>query len=163
MEAHGKPPRASRVSVSQLMLPEHANAWGKVHGGLIMKLVDECGGIAAMRHAQRPCVTVAIDSMTFQSAVEVGQVLCCDALITYVGRTAIEITVEVHAEDPIAGCVTHTNTAQVVYVAIDDAGRPTRVPDLLLETDEDRARWETGKQRQEARVAARKQAKRAGR
>ncbi|MCA9626085.1 MAG: acyl-CoA thioesterase [Myxococcales bacterium] len=152
----GKSPRVSQVSVHQLMLPEHANAWGKVHGGLIMKLVDESGGICAMRHAQRPCVTVAIDSMTFQSAVEVGEVLCCEAYINFISRSAIEVTVNVNAEDPIAGEVTHTNTAHLVYVAIDDDGKPTEVPPLLLETEADKARWEAGKQRQQERLERRK-------
>ena len=152
----GKSPRVSQVSVQQLMLPEHANAWGKVHGGLIMKLVDESGGICAMRHAQRPCVTVAIDSMTFQSAVEVGEVLCCEAYINFISRSAIEVTVNVNAEDPIAGEVTHTNTAHLVYVAIDDDGKPTEVPPLLLETEADKARWEAGKQRQQERLERRK-------
>ncbi|MCA9647087.1 MAG: acyl-CoA thioesterase [Polyangiaceae bacterium] len=152
----GKSPRVSQVSVQQLMLPEHANAWGKVHGGLIMKLVDESGGICAMRHAQRPCVTVAIDSMTFQSAVEVGEVLCCEAYINFISRSAIEVTVHVNAEDPIRGEVTHTNTAHLVYVAIDDEGKPTEVPPLLLETDEDHHRWEAGKRRQQERLERRK-------
>ncbi|MGE0321895.1 MAG: acyl-CoA thioesterase [Polyangiaceae bacterium] len=153
----GKSPRVSQVSVHQLMLPEHANAWGKVHGGLIMKLVDESGGICAMRHAQRPCVTVAIDSMTFQSAVEVGEVLCCEAYINFISRSAIEVTVHVNAEDPIRGEVTHTNTAHLVYVAIGDDGRPTEVPPLLLETDEDHQRWAAGKRRQQERLERRKQ------
>ncbi|MEZ4370967.1 MAG: acyl-CoA thioesterase [Polyangiaceae bacterium] len=152
----GKSPRVSQVSVHQLMLPEHANAWGKVHGGLIMKLVDESGGICAMRHAQRPCVTVAIDSMTFQSAVEVGEVLCCEAYINFISRSAIEVTVHVNAEDPIRGEVTHTNTAHLVYVAIGDDGRPTEVPPLLLETDQDHQRWEAGKRRQQERLERRK-------
>ncbi len=151
----GKSPRVSQVSVQQLMLPEHANAWGKVHGGLIMKLVDESGGICAMRHAQRPCVTVAIDSMTFQSAVEVGEVLCCEAYINFIGRSAIEVTVNVNAEDPIRGEVTHTNRAHLVYVAIDDDGKPCGVPPLLLETDEDKQRWEAGKRRQRERLERR--------
>lgn len=153
--ADPKTPAVSRVSVHQLMLPEHANAWGKVHGGLLMKLVDEAGGVCAMRHANRPCVTVAIDSMTFQSSVEVGQVVCCDARINYVGRTAIEVMVRVTAEDPIRGVVTHTNSAHLVYVAIDDDGKPTSVPPLELETDEDRRLCQQGKTRQEARKARR--------
>ena len=156
LPAGKKTPTLSRVSMHKLMLPEHANAWGKVHGGEIMKLVDEAGGICAMRHANRPSVTVAMDSMTFQSPVEVGQVICCDARINFCGRTAMEVTVRVTAEDPIAGVVTHTNTAQLVYVAIDDEGKPTQVPELELETDEDQRCWQQGKQRQEQRRANRR-------
>src|SRR5688572_7241009 len=108
-----KPPKAVRqsaVELHQLMLPEHANAYGNVHGGLIMKMVDETGGIAAMRHAQRPCVTVAIDEMTFVSPVHVGELLCCKASVNWVGRSSLEVGVHVHAENPITGRITHTNS-----------------------------------------------------
>ncbi len=104
-----------------------------------------------MRHAARPCVTVAIDSMTFRSGIEVGEVVCCHALINYVGRTAIEVTVRVLAENPVKGVVSHTNTAHLVYVAIDDDGHPTGVPALKLETEQDRLAWAAGEKRQLSR------------
>jgi acyl-CoA hydrolase len=148
-----KPGSKSRVQLHQLMLPEHANAYGNVHGGEIMKVVDEAGGIAAMRHAQRPCVTIAIDEMSFVSPVHVGTLLACTARVNYVGRTSLEIEVEVHAENPITGEITHTNSAYLVYVAIDDGGNPTEVPPLLLETDDDRRRHEQAKLRQAERLA----------
>ncbi len=151
-----KPVSLSRVELCQLMLPEHANAYGNVHGGLIMKMVDETGGIAAMRHAQRPCVTVAIDEMSFVSPVHVGELLCCKASVNYVGRSALEVGVHVHAENPITGAVTHTNSAYLVYVAIDDAGRPCDVPPLALESDEDRRRHRAASERQAERIARRK-------
>lgn len=152
----GKPAKTvsqSRVQMQQLMLPEHANAYGNVHGGEIVKTVDEAGGIAAMRHAQRPCVTIAIDEMSFVSPVHVGHLLSCDASINWVGRTSLEVGVKVHAENPITGEVTHTNSAYLVYVAIDDDGKPTEVPPLILETDEDKRRNEEAKKRQAARLA----------
>ena len=148
-----KPVGRSRVELCQLMLPEHANAYGNVHGGVIMKIVDETGGIAAMRHSQRPCVTVAIDEMTFKSPVSVGELICCKASVNYVGRSALEVGVHVHVENPITGKVTHTNSAYLVYVAIDDDGKPCGVPPLLLETDEDRRRHEAAAGRQAARLA----------
>jgi acyl-CoA hydrolase len=155
-EKAGKPVSASRVEVCQLMLPGHANAYGNVHGGVIMKMVDETGGIAAMRHAQRPCVTVAIDEMSFVSAVHVGELLCCKASVNSVGRSSLEVGVHVHAENPITGETTHTNSAYLVYVAIDDTGKPCGVPPLVLETDEDRRRHEGATERQAARLATRK-------
>src|SRR6185503_8964199 len=127
----------SRVMLHQLMLPEHANAQGNVHGGVIMKIVDEAGAISAMRHAQRACVTVAIDDMTFHSPVHVGELLCCVASVNFVGKTSMEVGVKVTAENPISGEVTHTNSAYLVYVALDDQGRPCPVPGLVLETDEE--------------------------
>jgi len=146
----------SRVMLHQLMMPEHANAQGNVHGGVIMKIVDEAGAISAMRHAQRVSVTVAIDEMTFHSPVHVGELLCCVASVNFVGRTSMEVGVKVTAENPISGEVTHTNSAYLVYVALDDQGRPCPVPGLVLETDEERRRWREGKARQAERLGRRK-------
>lgn len=148
-----KTPQGSRVTLHQLMLPEHSNALGNVHGGLIMKMVDEAGAIAAMRHAGRPCVTIAIDSMTFKQPVHLGELLICDARVTYVGRTSIEVSVHVHAENPITSAITHTNSAHLVYVALGPDGRPAEVPRLELETDEDRRTWQEGELRQAERLA----------
>src|SRR3954464_15265096 len=119
----GQNARASEISLNQLMLPEHANALGNVHGGEIMKLVDEAGAIVAMRHAQAPCVTIAIDSMTFKQPVHVGQLMMCRARVTYVGKSSMEVQVSVHAENLLTGQVTHTNSAYVVYVALGPDGK----------------------------------------
>ncbi|MBN1612607.1 MAG: acyl-CoA thioesterase [Polyangiaceae bacterium] len=146
----------SRVTLSLIMMPEHANMYGNVHGGVIMKLVDEAAGTAAVRHAQRPVVTVAIDSMTFLSPVHVGELISCSAKVTYVGRTSIEVRVTVEAEDIMAGKKTHTNSACAVFVALDDDRRPCDVPGLLITSDEERRDWELGRARQEARVTASK-------
>jgi uncharacterized protein (TIGR00369 family) len=144
---------SSRVMLHHLMTPEHANALGNVHGGVIMRLVDECGAICAMRHAHRPCVTIAIDSMTFREPVHVGALLMCEARVSYVGRTSIETSVRVHAENPITGETTHTNSAFVVYVALGDDGRPTAVPGLELESEADRTLFADGVERQRHRMA----------
>ena len=142
----------SEVELNQFMMPEHANIQGNVHGGIIMKLVDEAGALCAIRHAQRPAVTVAIDSMTFHSPVNVGDVLSLHARLNYHGKTSMEVEVKVVAEDPITGNRTHTNSAYAVYVALNDAGRPVRVPELEVVTEEDKSRWETGKVRQQNRL-----------
>lgn len=148
-----KPPSASQSTLHQYMMPEHANPAGSVHGGLIMKMMDEAGAIAAMRHAQRRVVTIAVDSMTFKSPVEVGQLVTMDAKVTYVGKTSVEVSVRVLAEDPVAGTVTHTNSAYLVYVALDEDLRPTPVPSLLPESEQERAQYEAGKARQAKRIA----------
>ena len=153
--AQPKSPERSRVTLHQFMLPEHANALGNVHGGEIMKMVDEAGAIAAMRHAQRQCVTIAIDSMTFDKPVHLGHLLVCDARVTYVGRTSIEVSVLVHAENPITAETTLTNSAHLVYVALDGAGKPCEVPKLELLTPEDQRQWEEGEFRQKQRLARR--------
>jgi uncharacterized protein (TIGR00369 family) len=152
-ESRKKSPTESRVMLHQFMLPEHANALGNVHGGAIMRMVDEAGALCAIRHAQRPCVTIAIDSMTFRKPVHLGTLLVCNAVVSYVGRTSIEVTVRVDTENLITGQTTHTNSAYVVYVALGDDGRPCEVPALTLESDEDRERFEAGRARQQHRLA----------
>src|ERR1041384_8645267 len=98
-----KPVSASRITIAQLMHPEHANLPGNVHGGLIMKLADEAGALSCMRHAQKKVVTVAIDSMTFRQPIKLGDLVILHSEVTYTGRTSMEATVEVIAENPITG------------------------------------------------------------
>jgi uncharacterized protein (TIGR00369 family) len=147
-----KPVSASRVTLSQLMHPEHANLLGNVHGGWIMKLVDEAGALACMRHAQRKVVTVAIDSMVFRQPIRIGDLVILKAEVSYTGRTSLEAAVEVHAENPVTGEQTHTNTAYLVYVALDDEGRPTSVPPLLAETEDEKKKMQQAQERQQRRL-----------
>src|SRR3970282_1002686 len=123
----GKPVSASRITIAQLMQPEHANNLGNVHGGWIMKLADEAGALACMRHAQRRVVTVAVDSLVFREPIKIGDLVILNAEVTYAGRTSMEAEVQVLAENPISGERTHTNTAYLVYVALDDEGHSTLV------------------------------------
>lgn len=148
-----KTSRASRVYLSQLMQPEHANHHGNVHGGWIMKLVDEAGALACMRHAQTRVVTVAVDSLVFREPIKIGDLVTLTAEVTYTGRTSMEAEVQVIAENPITGERTHTNTAYLVYVGLDDNNHPTTIPQLVLETDDDKARYEQAKLRQQRRIA----------
>jgi uncharacterized protein (TIGR00369 family) len=152
IESESKTVSASRITLSQLMHPEHANLLGNVHGGWIMKLVDEAGALACMRHAQRKVVTVAIDSMTFRQPIRIGDLIILNAEVSYVGRTSLEAEVHVIAENPVTGERTYTNTAYLVYVALDDEGRPTSVPALHAETEEEKQRMERAQERQERRL-----------
>src|SRR5688572_11125222 len=145
--------RASRVTLSQLMHLEHANLIGNVHGGWIMKLVDEAGALASMRHSQRKVVTVAIDSMVFRQPIRIGDLIILNAEVTYTGRTSMEVEVQVQAENPITRERTHTNTAYLVYVALDDDGRrPTTVPPLKAGTAQEKQKMQQAKERQERRL-----------
>jgi acyl-CoA hydrolase len=148
-----KPPNASRTIISQFMMPEHANTHGNVHGGVIMKLADEAGGLCATRHARRPCVTVAIDSMTFREPVHVGELLELTAEVTWTGRTSLEVMVNVSAENPLTGDRAHTNSAYLVYVALDEHGKPTPLPPLVPETNEEEQRFADGQKRQDHRIS----------
>ena len=147
---------ASRISIAQLMQPEHANNLGNVHGGWIMKLVDEAGALACMRHAQKRAVTVAIDSMVFRNPIKIGDLVILTAELTYAGRTSMEVEVQVQAENPFTGERTQTNTAYLVYVALGNEGQPALVPSLIAETDVERVKLEEAKQRQAKRLAAKR-------
>ena len=150
-----KPISSSRVTLSQLMHPEHTNLLGNVHGGWIMKLVDEAGALACMRHSQRKVVTVTIDSMDFRQPIRIGDLVILTAEVSYTGRTSMEASVEVHAENPITGEQMHTNTAYLVYVALDDAGRPTPVPSLVAENEAEQQKLDQARKRQQRRLQER--------
>lgn len=143
----------SQVRFSAAMNPAQANPLGDVHGGVIMKLVDEAGGYAATKHARNIAVTVAVDTMTFLSPVHVGDLLTLSASVNWVGHTSIEVGVRVEAENVITGKVTHTNSAYLVYVALDRYGVPTPVPPLRVTTREEEQRWKQGAARQAHRLA----------
>ena len=148
-----KPMSASKISIAQLMQPEHANNLGNVHGGWIMKLVDEAGALACMRHAQRRVVTVTIDQMVFRQPIRIGDLVILNAQVTYAGRTSLEAEVQVTAENPVTGEQTHTNTAYLVYVAMDKDGQPAPVPALFAETDEEKNRMQRARARQKPRLS----------
>ncbi|MDH7569989.1 MAG: acyl-CoA thioesterase [Armatimonadota bacterium] len=146
---------SSRVTLTQVMNPEHANNLGNVHGGVLMRLIDEAGAMCAARHARRPTVTVAVDSLTFLEPVHLGDLVTFSACLTYVGRTSMEVEVTVEAEEIYTGRHRVTNRAYLVYVALGEDGRPVPVPRLVVESDEERRRWAAGKRRQEERLARR--------
>jgi acyl-CoA hydrolase len=143
--------RDSQTMLGHVMQLTDANPVGNVHGGTIMRLVDEAGGIAAARHAGRPVVTVAMDSMSFYSPVFVGNLVTLKASLNYVGKTSVEVGVRVEAEDVLTGQVTHANSAYLVYVALDENAQPVEVPPLIAETPEEQRRMEEGRLRQEER------------
>ena len=144
----GKRIADSRVTLSHMMGPQDANSLGNVHGGIIMKLADEAGGLVAVRPAQTPSVTVAVDSMTFMHPIYIGNFVQFNAELTYVGRTSMEVRVEVIRENPLTGEKILSNTAYYVYVALDGEGRPKPIPPLLYETDEERRRAKLAQERQ---------------
>lgn len=152
----GKVVSASRIKLAQLMQPAHANNHGNVHGGWIMKLVDEAGALACMRHAQQRVVTVSVDQMTFRQPIRIGDLVTLTAEVSYVGRTSMEAEVQVTAENPVTGECTHTNTAYLVYVALDDDDHPVPVPSLIPENEDQRLRMEEGHARQLYRLGHRR-------
>jgi acyl-CoA hydrolase len=145
----------SRITLSQLMGPADANLMGNVHGGVLMKLCDEAGAMAASKFARRPTVTVAVDSMAFHSPVQLGNLVTVSAEVTWTGRSSLETRVVVSAENVLTGETTHTNTAYLVYVALGEDGRPTAVPSLILESEEEKQRFERAAARQAHRLKLR--------
>jgi len=117
--------------------------------------VRDAAGAVAVRHARSNVVTATIDRLDFHAPVYVGNLLFLKASMNYVGRTSMEIGVRVEAEDLRTGEVRHTASAYLTFVALDDEGKPSRVPPLVLETDEDRRRWEGGESRRAERVRLR--------
>lgn len=153
--APARTPRETALTLTQFMQPEHSNSLGNVHGGVLLKLCDECGGIIAARHARRPAVTVTVDSVSFHKPVMLGRLVLVHGCITWAGRTSIEVELRVETENLLTGEQLHTNSAYFVYVALGDERRPTPVPELLLETDDDRRRFAEGQMRQQTRLQRR--------
>jgi acyl-CoA hydrolase len=148
-----KAPRESQVTLSQVMGLAQANVLGNVHGGEIMKLIDTAAGIVAGRHAGGPAVTVSLDQMSFHHPVRVGDVVFVHACVNDVGQTSMEVGVKVEAEEILSGRRTHTSSAYLVFVALDERGHPRPVPALAPETEEDRHRQAEAKIRREHRLA----------
>jgi len=148
-----RPASESEIVLRQLMLPEHANPFGNVHGAWVFKLVDEAAGSAAMRHCRARVVTKLVDRMTFDAPVHVGELVHVQARLTWTGRTSLEVAIAVDAERPLSGVTRRTNTAFLVFVALDDEGNPAPVPPLLLETAEDHAEWAAADARRALRLA----------
>jgi len=149
----GKSVSASRVKLAQLMQPQHANNHGNVHGGWIMRLMDEAGALSCMRHAQSRVVTVAVDQMMFRQPIRLGDLVTLTAEVSYAGRTSMEAQVDVTAENPVTGECVYTNSAFFVYVALGDDDRPVQVPPLIPETESQRQRMIKGQGRKEYRIS----------
>ena len=133
-------------------MPMDANVVGNVFGGTILRLIDEVASIVAFKHARSNVVTASIDRMDFYSPVYIGDMLRLIASINYVHRTSMEIGVRAEAENPLTGEVRHTGTCFLTYVALDKNGKPTRVPSLTPETEEEKRRWAEAEDRRKRRM-----------
>ena len=147
-----KSPRESMVEMTELVLPNDTNMLGNLLGGKLMHLVDIAGAIAAQRHCNRIVVTAAIDSVEFKHPVRAGEIVILKAKVTWVGRTSMEVAVEVFSENYLTGERKFTNKAYLTFVAVDDAGRPVEVCGLLVESDEERNEYEAASSRRGERL-----------
>jgi acyl-CoA hydrolase len=147
-----KPVRDSISDVADLMFPPDANMHGTIFGGKVLQMVDKAASVCAMRHAGKPVVTVAMERVEFLVPIRVGTFLIANARVNHTGRSSMEIGVEVYAEDMPGGTRVHTNSCLVTMVAVDSDGRPAPVPGLLLETPEDKKRWDEAESRRRRRL-----------
>lgn len=147
---------ASRSTLAIITDPGQANPFGSIHGGVILRLADESGALAAFRHSGGPVVTTAaIDGFTFLSPVRVGERVELVSEVTYAGRTSMEARIDVYAESMSRPDPRKVGSGYGVYVSLDASGRPAPVPPLLTETDADRLRDDEARARQAARLARR--------
>jgi len=137
--------------------PTDLNSAGFVHGGVIMKLCDQVAGLAGVRHSAGRVVTAAMDRMTFNEPIEIGELLTLRAAVNAAWHTSMEVGVRVEAERPAVGTVRHTNSAYLTMVAVDADGRPREVPPLEIESDVERRRERAAQVRRRNRLAEREE------
>ena len=147
----------SRTTLNELMVPAYANFGGKIHGGILLSLMDKVAYACASKHASNYCVTVAVENVEFLEPVEVGEMVNMFASVNYVGQSSMVIGIKVIAENFKLGTVKHTNTSYFTMVAKDDAGKPTLVPGLILETKEDVKRFLEAIKRKELKSTYKKE------
>ena len=148
-------PADSITTMTEYVLPTHANALGTIFGGQVLAWIDLCAAICAQRHTGRTVVTAGIDDLSFDQTIRVGQVVRLRAQVTAAFRSSVEILVTVEGEDAIRGKVWPTVSAFVTFVAVDEAMRPASVPPLILETEEERRLAAAAAERRSMRLSRR--------
>lgn len=148
-------PRTSKAVVADLMMPHQANGLRNpsVFGGVVMNMVDRCAALSAMRHARGQVTTLSIDRILFKEPIRVGELVEVRSRVVRVGRTSMSVLANVFAEHIASGVRRHTNECWLTFVHLDDDGRPTPVPPLLLESDDDRRVNELANRRREQLLA----------
>lgn len=143
-----------QLSMTVLMTPDMANFSGKVHGGHILKLLDQVAYACASRYAGMYVVTLSVDRVQFRQPVRVGELVTFFASVNYTGRTSMEVGIKVVSEDIHQGIATHTNSCFFTMVAMDETGKSAEVPQLTPETEEEKQRWKSAELRKQLRAEA---------
>ncbi len=151
--------KESRAVMSHMVLPQDANPAGIVHGGVIMKHIDNAAGVAAVRHTHTVCVTASIDRIDFHNPVYIGNLITLKASINMVGRTSMEIGVRVEAENLLTGEIKHTASAYLTFVALGKEFLPQEAPPLLLETENEKRRNREAQARRKIRLSEKQKEK----
>jgi acyl-CoA hydrolase len=147
----------TRITIIQQMTQQDANLAGNVHGGTIMKIIDNTAGIVATRHTGKNSVTASLDRLDFHSPVYVGDILKVTACINFIGRTSMEVGVRVEAENVITGQVRHTASAYLTYVSLDEQGKPVPAPPIIFESVEEQRRNREALERRKRRLAEKRE------
>lgn len=142
-----KPVSASRTTITELMIPAYANFGGKIHGGILLSLMDKVAFACASKHSGAYCVTVSVDNVDFMQPVEVGELVSMKASVNYVGNSSMVVGIRVTAENVKQGFVKHTNTSYFTLVAKGEDEKPAQVPPLILENKEDVRRFVEARER----------------
>ncbi|MEH0157240.1 acyl-CoA thioesterase [Limibacter armeniacum] len=147
-----KYPKDSLAESSEIVLPNDTNTYGNLMGGRLMYMMDVVGAIAAQRHCNRAVVTASVDNVSFKNSPALGDVITLEAKVTRAFNSSMEIYIKVVSEKPSKGTVTETNTAFFTFVAIDMAGNPITVPELIPETDQEKELYEGALRRRQLRL-----------
>ncbi len=142
-----KSPRLSKIEMREMVLPQHTNALNSIFGGVLMSWIDLAAAMCAQKHCEKHVLTVHIDELSFLSPIKVGEHVLIKAAINFAGNTSMIIGVRVESENPLTKEVRLTTRAYLTFVAIDSLGKPTPVPTLILEDEEDKRRFENAKLR----------------
>ena len=148
-------PAATRVEMTQLVLPEHTNALGTIFGGQVAAWIDVSAAIGAQRFCRRQVVTASIDELHFLHPIQRGHIAIFRAMVNAAWDRSMEVGVRVEGEDPLTGAVVHTSSAYLTFVALGEDGRPCSVPTLGPETDIERRRRDEAEARRAQRLATR--------
>jgi acyl-CoA hydrolase len=151
-----RPVRLSQVTFADLAEPQSQNVAGTLFGGVLLGFIDRAAAFCAMKHAGRPVVTRSFDSVEFNESIYIGELVVARASVNFTGTSSMEVGVKVFAQNPVTGEERHTNTCYATFVALDQDGRPARVPPVLPETDDERRRFDAGRERREERLARRR-------
>jgi uncharacterized protein (TIGR00369 family) len=157
MTEAAKPVSQSQTTITELMIPSYANFGGKIHGGILLSLMDKVAYACASKHAGAYCVTVSVDRVEFMQPVEVGELVSLHASVNYVGRSSMIVGIRVEAEQVKTGTMRHTNSCYFTMVAKDDDDKPAEVPKLILQTPEDVKRFIEAMRLKEIRAKVREQ------
>ncbi|NLK22270.1 MAG: acyl-CoA thioesterase [Epulopiscium sp.] len=149
---NGKTPSQSAVEMTELVLPNDTNILGNLLGGRMMHWMDIAGAMAASRHSNKTVATACVDRLDFRHPIRVGELVMLKAKITWVGKTSMEVKVRVYAENTKTGAIILTNKAYLTFVALDENCKPSPVPPIFPETEEEKSDYEKAQLRRDERI-----------